>query len=151
MVDVRFARRLAILSCTTVRNIAYYYAGWVTGNGRGRLKDDSELGRTINSNFIGIAVLEWAKLFVDWDAYKYEGDLWGLLANVYNVPYELHWLVMRLTRDVAESMAHPPCLIPLPSTCGPAGPFFQEHKMKHCHKDKYSYHKALICALNLHS
>ena len=68
MVDVRFARRQAILSCAIVRNIAFYYVGWVTGDGRGRLKDDSEVGRTINSNFIDVAVLEWSKLFVDWEA-----------------------------------------------------------------------------------
>ena len=68
MVDIRFARRQAILSSAIVRNIAFYYVGWVTGDGRGRLKDDSEVGRTINSNFIDVAVLEWSKLFVDWEA-----------------------------------------------------------------------------------
>lgn len=31
------------------------------------------------------------------DAYKYEGDFYGLVANVYSVPYELHWLTMRLS------------------------------------------------------
>jgi hypothetical protein len=68
MVDVRFARRRAILSCTIVRNIAFYHADWVTGNGHGRLKDDSVVGRTINSNFMDVAVLARSKLFVDWQA-----------------------------------------------------------------------------------
>lgn len=41
------------------------------------------------------------------DAYKYEGDFWGLLAHVYNVPYELHWLVMRLTGFTSPDQAGP--------------------------------------------
>jgi hypothetical protein len=65
MPDVRLARRQAILSCAIIRNIAFYYVGWVSEDGQGTLKDDTELGRTINSNFIDMAVLEWAKLFVD--------------------------------------------------------------------------------------
>ncbi|WP_175695889.1 hypothetical protein [Burkholderia ambifaria] len=63
--DARLARRQALLSCAIIRNIAFYYAGWISEDGRGQLKDDTELGRTINSNFIDMAVLEWAKLFVD--------------------------------------------------------------------------------------
>ena len=63
--DSRLARRQALLSCAIIRNIAFYYAGWVSEDGRGQLKDDTELGRTINSNFIDMAVLEWAKLFVE--------------------------------------------------------------------------------------
>jgi hypothetical protein len=65
MPDVRLARRQALLSCAIIRNIAFYYVGWVNEDGRGTLKDGTELGRTINSNFIDMAVLEWAKLFVD--------------------------------------------------------------------------------------
>ena len=68
MVDARFARRQATLSCAIIRNIAFYYAGWVSGDGQGQLRDDTDLGRTINSNFIDVAVLEWSKLFVDWEA-----------------------------------------------------------------------------------
>lgn len=30
-------------------------------------------------------------------AYKYEGDLFGLL-SYYNVPFEYHWLVMRINK-----------------------------------------------------
>ncbi|MFL9945797.1 hypothetical protein PQR68_07395 [Paraburkholderia agricolaris] len=65
MPDVRLARRQAILSCAIIRNVVFYYVGWVSEDGQGTLKDDTELGRTINSNFIDMAVLEWAKLFVD--------------------------------------------------------------------------------------
>jgi hypothetical protein len=92
MVDARFARRQAILSCAIVRNIAFYYVGWVTGDGQGRLKDDSEVGRTINSNFIDMAVLEWSKLFVDWNA-------------------KHHW--RRLIRDTAARAAFKTALLVL--------------------------------------
>lgn len=30
-------------------------------------------------------------------AFKYEGDYWGLL-SFYNIPVELHWLVMRMNK-----------------------------------------------------
>jgi hypothetical protein len=66
--DRRLARRQALLACAIVRNVAFYRAGYVTEDGRGRLKDDSQMGRTINSNFVDIAVLEWCKLFADWHA-----------------------------------------------------------------------------------
>ncbi|WP_109484049.1 hypothetical protein [Paraburkholderia sp. C35] len=67
-VDRRFARRQALLACAIVRNVAFYRAGFETEDGRGRLKDDSQMGRTINSNFVDIAVLEWCKVFADWHA-----------------------------------------------------------------------------------
>jgi hypothetical protein len=67
-VDRRFARRQALLSCAIMRNVAFYRVGYQTEDGRGRLKDDSQMGRTINSNFVDIGVLEWCKLFADWEA-----------------------------------------------------------------------------------
>jgi hypothetical protein len=67
-VDRRFARRQALLACAIMRNVAFYRTGYQTEDGRGRLKDDSQMGRTINSNFVDIAVLEWCKLFADWEA-----------------------------------------------------------------------------------
>ncbi len=67
-VDRRFARRQAQLACAIIRNVAFYRVGWETEDGRGRLKDDSQMGRTINSNFVDIAVLEWCKLFADREA-----------------------------------------------------------------------------------
>lgn len=82
MPDARFARRQATLSCAIIRNIAYYYAGWITGDGQGRLKDDTDLGRTINSNFIDLAVLEWSKLFADWEArHHWRRFVWGTEAR----------------------------------------------------------------------
>ncbi|MFK4448349.1 hypothetical protein ABH944_008407 [Caballeronia udeis] len=51
-VDRRFARRQALLSCAIMRNVAFYRVGYQTKDGRGRLKDDSQMGRTINSNFV---------------------------------------------------------------------------------------------------
>lgn len=53
-------RRAAILCCSCARNLAYYRAGWQDGK---PLFDPTRLQRTINSNFIDMAVLEWCKLF----------------------------------------------------------------------------------------
>ena len=61
----RFVRRLALLNCAFVRNLAFHRCGYVSGDGRGRLKDGTEMGKTINGNFIDIAVLEWSKLFAE--------------------------------------------------------------------------------------
>lgn len=55
-------RRVAILCCVCVRNLAYYRAGWDQGD---TLFDSgSNIERTINCNFLDIAVIEWCKLFV---------------------------------------------------------------------------------------
>ncbi len=52
-------RRVALLCCHFVRNCAYYKAGW---NGS-KTRATNEFWRTIQGNFIDIAVLEWLKLF----------------------------------------------------------------------------------------
>ncbi|WP_136524546.1 hypothetical protein [Geomonas ferrireducens] len=54
-------RRVAILCCHCLRNLAFYKAGW--HNGKSKLK--GQFGRNVNSNFLDIAVLEWCKLFAD--------------------------------------------------------------------------------------
>lgn len=53
-------RRVAILCCSCVRNLAYYRAGW---QDRNFIFENTPLQRTINSNFIDMAVLDWCKLF----------------------------------------------------------------------------------------
>lgn len=67
----RFIRRMAILNCGFVRNLAFHRSGYVSGDGRGRLKDDTEMGKTINGNFIDIAVLEWSKVFAEWNGHHH--------------------------------------------------------------------------------
>lgn len=67
-VDRRFARRQALLGCAIVRNIARYSVGYESGDGRSHMKHDSQMGRTTNSNFQDIAVLEWFRFFDDRDA-----------------------------------------------------------------------------------
>ena len=65
--DPTLIRRTALLCCHFVRNVAYYRVGYVTEDGQGRLKYNSEFGRTVNGNFLDVAVLEWCKVFVDRD------------------------------------------------------------------------------------
>lgn len=52
-------RRVMICCCAIVRNVAYYNGRWV----RGTPIFDSNIERTINGNFMDMAVLEWCKLF----------------------------------------------------------------------------------------
>jgi len=66
--DRRLLRRIALLNCHFARNLAYYRAGFVTGAGAGLLIDMSEVGRTVNGNFLDVAVLEWCKVFADWSS-----------------------------------------------------------------------------------
>lgn len=54
-------RRVGILCCHCLRNIAFYKAGWRDG----ALKLDDQFWINVNSNFLDIAVLEWCKLFAD--------------------------------------------------------------------------------------
>ncbi len=54
-------RRVGLLCCHCVRNIAYYRAGWNSGG----FVSDEDFWKNANNNFIDIAVLEWCKLFAD--------------------------------------------------------------------------------------
>jgi hypothetical protein len=56
-------RRVQILCCAVVRNVAYYRCGWVEKEGKQRPLFESNIERTINANFFDTAVLEWCKLF----------------------------------------------------------------------------------------
>jgi hypothetical protein len=56
-------RRVTILCCHAMRNIAFYRAGW-----RGkqiRVKEQYDVAA--NSNFLDVAILDWCKLFADKD------------------------------------------------------------------------------------
>ncbi|KWW32420.1 MULTISPECIES: hypothetical protein [Cupriavidus] len=63
--DPRFVRKLSLLCCHCVRNIAYYRVGFIAEDGTGSLKQTSQFGATVNGNMLDIAVLEWCKLFAD--------------------------------------------------------------------------------------
>lgn len=54
-------RRVAILCCHCLRNLAFYKAGW--HNGSLILQDN--FWTNVNGNFLDICVLEWCKLFGD--------------------------------------------------------------------------------------
>ena len=55
-------RRVALLSCHTLRNIAFYRAGWHGTSPRFR---NTQFANSLNGNFLDQAVLEWCKLFAD--------------------------------------------------------------------------------------
>lgn len=62
-------RRVALLCCHFLRNLAYYQAGWHEK----ALVYDDEFWKTANGNFLDICVLEWCKLFGD----VHEKQYWG--------------------------------------------------------------------------
>jgi hypothetical protein len=56
-------RRVGILCCSFIRNYAYYEAGW---DGK-TSKANNDYLKTVQGNFIDISVLEWWKLFGDYN------------------------------------------------------------------------------------
>lgn len=56
-------RRVGLLCCHMVRNVAYYQAG----RPNGELVSQEDFWCNANSNFLDIAVLEWCKLFGEWN------------------------------------------------------------------------------------
>jgi hypothetical protein len=55
-------RRVTLLCCHFVRNLAYHRAG---KNSMKELKETGDFWTTVHSNFLNCCVLEWCKLFVD--------------------------------------------------------------------------------------
>jgi hypothetical protein len=64
-------RRVAILCCHCLRNLAYYKAGWHKNDLI--LKD--QFWTNVNGNFLDISVLEWCKLFGDLHGKHYWGKI----------------------------------------------------------------------------
>ncbi len=54
-------RRVGILCCHCLRNLAFYKAGWR----KGELVFDDQFWVNANGNFLDICVMEWCKLFGD--------------------------------------------------------------------------------------
>jgi hypothetical protein len=52
-------RRVAILCCHFLRNLAFYRAGWR----RGKTRRATQFWVTANGNFLDACILEWCKLF----------------------------------------------------------------------------------------
>ena len=67
MTRVQRLRRVVLLCCHFGRNLAYYRAGWLGGS----LVRDSDFWKTVNGNFLDLAVLEWCKLLGDEKANHY--------------------------------------------------------------------------------
>ena len=61
MTNRQYLRRVAILCCHCLRNLAFHRAGW-----KGKRKTfTGQFWTNANSNFLDICVLEWCKLFGD--------------------------------------------------------------------------------------
>ena len=115
-------RRVGILCCHFLRNLAFYMAGWR----KGELIFKDQFWVNANGNFLDICVLEWCKLFVDkrgkhhWrkvitdQASFYDGLLQAV--NLTEAEFEAYIEIMRIYRDKfvahldAEEIMHPPKL-----------------------------------------
>jgi len=64
-------RRVAILCCHCLRNLAYFKAGWH----RNELILKDKFWINVNGNFLDICVLEWCKLFGDLRGKHYWGKI----------------------------------------------------------------------------
>ncbi len=64
-------RRVAILCCHCLRNLAYYRAGWHGDE----LILKGQFWINVNGNFLDICVLEWCKLFGDLRGKHYWGKI----------------------------------------------------------------------------
>lgn len=95
--DPRFVRRVCLLCCHCVRNIAYYRVGFVNEEGSGDLKQRTQFGATVNGNMLDIAVLEWCKLFADRNARHY----WQ---RVIRDETEQQRFLCEMLRDAASNM-----------------------------------------------
>lgn len=98
-------RRVGIVCCHTLRNIAYYRA-WF---GAGKPKEGEQFWISVNSNFADIAILEWCKIFADergkhhWtkvvtDAATFQANLLHVL-GVGDAAWDEYIKQMRFMRD----------------------------------------------------
>jgi hypothetical protein len=115
-------RRVGILCCHFLRNLAFYKAGWK----KGKLVTDDQFFVNANGNFLDVCVLEWCKLFGDkrgkhyWRFVITDQDVFfaGLLQSLKltEAEFESYILSMRTYRDkfVAhldmEDVMYPPKL-----------------------------------------
>lgn len=113
-------RRVGILCCHCLRNLAFYEAGWQ----QGELIFKDQFWVNTNSNFLDICVLEWCKLFGDrrgkhhWrkvitDHASFLDDLLRTV-NFNEAEFDAYIETMRDYRDKfiahldAEEVMHPP-------------------------------------------
>ena len=101
-------RRVGILCCHFLRNVAVYKSGW---RDRKTLRIRDEFWKNVNSNSLDIAILEWCKLFGDraskhrWSRVVREADhasfKVGLLKalRMTDAEYETYTKKMRHYRD----------------------------------------------------
>jgi len=61
------ARRVIILCLHCIRNITFYKSGFKDGH----ILYNDQFWITSNGNFLDIAVLEWCKIFGDWNSHHH--------------------------------------------------------------------------------
>ena len=93
-------RRVMICCCAIIRNVAYYKGGWRDS----RPVFTSNIERTINGNFMDMAVLEWCKLFGE---PRHEPQHWQrVLTNIDQRMEFKHGLLEALSQSSKDWNAH---------------------------------------------
>jgi len=133
-------RRVAILCCACARNLAYYHAGWDQGDIV--FDSGSNIERTINSNFLDMAIIEWCKLFIPnekhaWRKIVSDKDRFqaGLLANlgVNRAEFAAFLREIRTYRNkfVAHLDSHRVMQVPLMYTVKHSAIYYYGHLLQH--------------------
>ena len=132
-------RRVALLCCHCLRNLAFYKAGW---RNRALLRGD-QFWVTANGNFLDICVLEWCKLFADsrgkhyWrklitDPDKFQSELLARL-HLAETEFQAYTEKMRAYRDkfVAHLDTEEVMHIPILRTARQSASFLYEYILHH--------------------
>ncbi len=105
-------RRVLIVCCYFIQNLAYYRAGWKPN--KVFTRHDSQFWITANGNFLDHCVLEWCKLFGDEKEAHYWGNTVsdppafekGLLSSLGMTPVEFKTNIEKLRRYRDKFVAH---------------------------------------------
>ncbi len=87
-------RRVGILCCHCLRNMAFYISGW--RNGEPVRKEPSQFWINVNGNFMDICVLEWCKLFAEEKKGKH---YWGKVITDHASFFDGLIKVLGMTKD----------------------------------------------------
>jgi hypothetical protein len=139
MTRSQFLRRVGILCCHFLRNLAFYKAGWK----KGKLITNDQFFVNANSNFLDICVLEWCKLFADergkhhWrkaitDQDSFFPDLLNTL-NLTDAEFKLYTESMKTYRDkfVAHLDLHETMHLPKFRTAKKSVSFLYQYLLAH--------------------
>jgi hypothetical protein len=109
-------RRVTLLCCEFVRNLAYHSAG---KNSMKELKEPGDFWTTVHSNFLNCCVLEWCKLFVDttnrnkhhwksvvYDKVRFEDELLQYIGHLDETEKDFAYLIMVMSTYHNKFLAH---------------------------------------------